>query len=232
MNISMPKIFLIAVLIGILTPVANVSAQIRRIVGKVTDNLGQPVIGAKISIKGMDNVREIDIMTDKKGDYMWLAGMQGGAFRIIVHKGGFKPAWKENIAPKTGETKMVNFQLQPGTDSKTPWDLPAKQQFAVNSANRLTVEASELMEKGDYDKAIAKLNAALAAIHALAGQSNKALNKFDDARIAYENAVKLQPQNAEYLMDLGGVLIKLGRAGEARMILNKAAELGSGSKAK
>ncbi len=230
MHISMRKFILIAVLIGFFAPVANTSAQIRRIVGKVVDDVGQPVVGATIIFKGMDNVREIDTKTDIKGNYMWLPGIQGGAFRIIVHKEGFNPTCKENIAPEVGEIKMVNFQLQPGTDFKTPWETPAKQQLAVNSISTLTMEASELMDKGNYGEANAKLNAALAAIYALVGKSKNELNQFDEARIAYENATKLQPQNADYLMDLGVVLFKLGKKGEAREIFKKVGESGSGAK--
>ena len=226
MHISTRKFLLIAVLIGFLAPAMNAQDQIRRISGKITDDKGQPVVGALIVFQGMGNtVRIMTCKTNTRGDYVYLAGLLSVTYRIIVHKEGFTPAWKGNITPEDAEAKEENFQLQPGDDFKTHWEMEYQE---ANAASSFTIAATKLMDAGKYDEAIAESNKALAALFALVGESNLRLGKLEEARVAYENAVKCQPEKPEYLANLGVILNKLGRSKEAQEMFKRAVKAGSG----
>ena len=51
------------------------------------------------------------------------------------------------------------------------------------------------------------------------------IGKLDDARVAYERAYQLDPENADYLINLGSTCLKLSDPGNALQFLNLAVEL-------
>jgi tetratricopeptide (TPR) repeat protein len=264
MHISSRKLFFFTALIGLfLASAISANAQIRRIVGKVTDDKGQPVAGAKILFQGMDVVRNIDTKTDKRGEYSWILGIQGGTFRIIVHgppNSNFKPAWREKVTPEVGEEKREDFKLEPGDDYKTPWEMTdqekqellkqgaeiEKRNKEIGAANNIIVNAKKFFEEKKYAEAIAELNKgvenfsknessaknnqALSALNAFIGQCNVQLagdppnvnqDKLEEARKAYEAAIKFDPKNSDNMMNLGVVLSKMGKNKEAQEIFEK-----------
>ncbi len=193
---------MMTVLLGFfLAPVIDANAQIRRIVGKVTDDKGQPIARARVLFQGMDVVRSIETKTDKRGEYSWILGIQGGTFRIIVHADGFEPVWREKVTPEVGESKEENFKLKPGEDYKTAWELSEKEKADLikqgeeiekknkiaGAANNIIKNSMKLMEEKKYDDAIIELNKgidqlsktssekndkALAALYAVVGECN------------------------------------------------------------
>ena len=271
MHISIRKFFMMTVLLGsFLAPVINANAQIRRIVGKVTDDKGQPIVGAKVIFQGMDIVRNIDMKTDKRGEYTYLLGIQGGTFRIIVRAAGFKPAVREKVTPEVAESKEENFKLEPGEDAKTAWEMTPKEieelkkqgqeieqkNKAIGAANNIITNSLKLIKEEKYDSAITELNKgieqfsktsseknnqAVAALYALVGECNLKLagegievkrDKLVEAQKAYEGALKYQPKNSEFMMNLGVIFTKLGENDKAQDIFNKMINESSGTSAK
>ena len=80
------------------------AAQGHSIAGKVTDEKGQPVVDAQITIQQTDSVQAPRITkTNKKGEYQYLLGLQGGIYRVIARKTGYEPQYQEHIRPDWGK---------------------------------------------------------------------------------------------------------------------------------
>ena len=122
MSISTRKVFLptvisLALLLALALPAA---AQNRAIKGKVTDEKGQPIVDAQITIQGMDMSRTLNAKTNKKGEWIYILGLQfGGSYRVIVHKAGYQPQFKPNVNPQSGEEMCGRFYTRRGTGPKT-----------------------------------------------------------------------------------------------------------------
>ncbi len=58
--------------------------------GKVTDDQGQPIVGASISIQPLDSARKYETKTDKKGQYVYM-GIAAGQYRVVARAKGFSP---------------------------------------------------------------------------------------------------------------------------------------------
>ena len=84
MHISFRKCgFIGGLLIVLLVLAMPAMAQNRLFQGKVTDDKGQPVVGAKIVIQALDGQRQYNTKTDKKGAWIYM-GIAAGDYRVVV----------------------------------------------------------------------------------------------------------------------------------------------------
>ncbi len=227
-------------------------AQIRSIKGKVTDDKDQPIAGATVKFQGQDVFREMTAKTDKKGEYTYLLGIQGGLFRIIVRAPGFQPAYKENIRPEVGEAKEENFKLLPGEDYKLPSEMTEaekedlrkrgaeqekRKQMTEAIKSNLTA-AQQLIAAGKHAEAIVELNKALERLpeepilHAAVGDAYARLGKNEESLASYQKAVQFDAKNADYLANMGVVLNAMGKTAEAQEAFKQAAAVNPGAAAK
>ncbi|MBN1446519.1 MAG: tetratricopeptide repeat protein [Bacteroidetes bacterium] len=91
--------------------------------------------------------------------------------------------------------------------------------------------ASAYDELGRYPEALAELKAVLEENASSAGAWNNIgvicgkLDRLDDARMAFEKAYRIDPSNAEHLINLGSICLKLSDPGNALQYLLLAIEL-------
>jgi tetratricopeptide (TPR) repeat protein len=227
------------------------AAQSRAIAGKVTDEKGQPVADAQITIQGTDVVRTFTTKTNKKGEFQYLLGLQGGVYRVIVRKAGYEPQYQENIRPEMGDTARVDFRLEPGQDRKLPFEMTAeeKEQFKKENEQREKRKAASaevqahfdqgkiLTNQEKYPEAVDEFNKALekdakqpGILEALAFAYSK-MGKNDEALAAFDKAIALDPNNADLLTNMGVALNKAGKVPESQEAFKKAAALNPGSAA-
>jgi len=247
------KILLSALLtIGLLSVLATSAlADNRSVTGKVTDDQGQPVADAQITIMGTDIVQNFKTKTNKKGEYTYLLGLQPGTYRVIVRKPGFQPMYVENIAPGLGEIKTVNFKLTPGQDFKlyfelTPAERKQMEQQQVQSVQKKQFSSEvkthfdqgvQLSDQSKFAEAIEEFDKALEKDPNQPGiLSRKAdcygkLGKNEDALAAYQKAIALDPNDAELYANMGILLNKMGKLTESEDAFSKAATLSPGSSA-
>jgi Tfp pilus assembly protein PilF len=221
------------------------TAQNRAIGGKVTDEKGQPVADAQISIQGIDDDVNRSTKTNKKGEYLYLLGIQAVRFRVVVRKAGFEPQYQDNVKPELGETTKVDFQLKAGQDQKFPFEMSEaekaqlKQQSAQGEKRKqLSAELKahfdsgiQLMEQGKFADAEAEFQKILEKDPKQPGVLSRLADalakqgKNEEALAIYEKAIVLSPANAELFGSMGVVLSKMGKAAESQEAFKKAASL-------
>ena len=235
--------FLISIMPGV--------AQSRVIKGKVVDDKGQPVVGAEITIQGMDVYRNFRVKTDKKGQYFYLLGIQTGGYRVIARAQGFQPEYKEGIRPQLSEEAEVNFTLNPGADHKLPFEMTdaerveaQKKYEEAKKRQQLSgeIQASfklgvQLTDEGKYDDAILEFNKALEklpdepVLYAALANAQAKLGKNDQALASYEKAISLNPKDPQLYTSLGVFLNTIGKTAESQAAFKKASELDPASAA-
>jgi len=223
----------------------NLAAQNRTFKGTVTDEKGQPVEGAKVTIDGQNIVMHFETKTNKKGEYVYLMGLQAGNFRIVVRKEGFQPAFKENLQPPLGEPLVTDFTLKSGADYSLPWEMTdeekeiylkqaeqaQKRKELEGEIKAVFEEGKTLAEAGDHAQAIEAFKKALEmapdepVIFAAIAKAQSDLGQNEEALISYQKAMEGDSYNPDLHMNLGVVLNALGRVDEAREAFKKSAEL-------
>ena len=254
MSISIRKSFLlIAISIALLLTMAlPAAAQSRSIKGKVTDTDGNPIPDAKIIIQGTDIARSLETKTNKKGEYMYLLGLQVATYRVIARKEGYQPDYKENIRPELGEEAEVDFTLTKGEDYKLPFEMTPeeiqkykeqleeqKKKMKFSSAVREHFNAGvEFSNNGMHAEALDEFKKAYEldpeqpAILGRMADAYAQLGQDDEALANYKKAIELSPEDPNLYTNMGVVLSKMGKTAESQEAFKKAAEMNPGSAAK
>jgi tetratricopeptide (TPR) repeat protein len=223
-------------------------AQNRIIKGKVTNDKGEPVVGAQIVIMGQDVKREYTVKTDKKGEYFYM-GIPYGQYRVVCRAQGYQPDFVQGIQPSISEERTADFHLTPGPDRKLPFEMSAqeierlKQEQAKAEkakASSAEVKASfdnglKLAQEGKYAEAIAEYKKALEkdpeqpyVIANMADALSKN-NQNDEALAAYQRAIALKPDDAAMYTNMGVLLGKMGKVAESQEAFKKAASVNPGA---
>ena len=101
----------------------------------------------------------------------------------------------------------------------------------IPSADDHMERGMEYYERGEYDEAVAKFQAAIelepddAGTHRNLGTAYLEQGKYEEAAAAYEKAIELDPDFGEAYGDLAGAYVNLGRLSEAIAAGEKAIEL-------
>ena len=245
MHISSRKISFFVISLFLLALAAPVMAQNRIIQGKVTDDKGQPVVGAQISIQALDSkTRVYPTKTDKKGAYIYM-GIPAGAYRVVVRAPGFQPNYKQPIQATIQDAAVADFQLTPGTDGKLPFEMSAeeieqmkkdaakeeKRKQSSTEVQALFDAGLKLAGEGKHEEAVAEFKKALekdpeqANIMGNMAESYSKLDKNDEALEVYKKAVTIAPDNAALFTNMGVLLSKMGKNTESQEAFKKAAAL-------
>ncbi len=163
--------------------------------GRVTDQEGNPVASAKITLHlpRRPDAGPPPITTDEKGRWSFL-GLTGGPWTVVIQAEGYKDSEGTFQVDEFNPTKPLVVQLE-----KNPFD-------AVQ-------QGQDLIDQGKYDEARAKFQKVLpdmdahqqAQIHALIGTTYYEQKNYAQARTEYETAVPGLEENEKT-----GVLLRLG----------------------
>jgi len=221
------------------------AAQNRAIEGTVTDDQGQPLADVNITIHGLDNPRKLEVKTDKKGNYLYLLGLQSGNYRVVARKEGFQPVKEENVKPELRETLRVDFEMTPGPDRKFPFEMSPEEQKEYmkqyESRKKYEQYASEVKEHFDagmgmmkekkYEEALVEFNAALAldpeqpGVLAQSADAYKNLGKYEEALASIDKSIQFDPGNGNLYSNKGDILSKMGKTKESQEAFQKATDM-------
>lgn len=224
-------------------------AQNRVIKGKVTNEKGEPVVGASIKIQGTDVKREYTTKTDKKGEYIYM-GIPFGEYRIIVRAQGFTPDYAQGVKPTIASESEISFQLKPGqADAKLPFEMSqeemAKLKEDVQKAEKQKQASAEvkaffdvglqLAQQGKYAEAVEQYDKALEKdneqpyIHAQKADALSKSDKMPQALEEYQKAIALKPDDGAMYTNMGVLLGKMGKVAESQEAFKKAASINPGA---
>ena len=203
--------------------------------GVVTDDKGQPVEGAKVTIEMNGGTgRKYEAKTNKKGEYIQI-GVGSGPYKVSAESGkmGSAPA---NVQVRANATAEANLQLTGASASA------AKEAQAKNAAvTKLFDDAVALSNQQQHDAAIAKFQEAIAALPNCSqcytniglSYSQKAVTDKGDAQkadwasaeTAFKKAIEIKADDATAYVSLAAMYINTGRQSDARPLLEKAITL-------
>ena len=167
-----------------------------RVEGSVKNEKGEPIAGARVSLRWQGHTDGPDLTTDKKGHWAFL-GLVGGAWNIDFEAPGYVTKQISVQLKEAERNPLIEVQLQP-----VPQSQPAREEHLVGG-KKVSKEAAEAIEKG---------NAAMEA------------KNYTEAREAYTRAASELPDNAALLMRIAAAYYGEGKTEEAVRYAHQAAE--------
>jgi Flp pilus assembly protein TadD len=219
------RISLLAILLTAAFPLAAL-AQTGMIKGKVVGPDGKPLSGVAITIEFLDGInRKHEAKTDRRGEFIQI-GLPSGGYKVTAtHEKLGSQTFDTRV--RVGQTAEVNFSLAPG---------------AGGGADPKAAELKKLFEEGvaaskanDYDGAIAKFEAAAAAVpncydcYYNIGVAYTQKKDPAQAEAAWKKAIELKPDYAEAMSALSTLYNNQKRFDEAAAMSAKASAAGSGA---
>lgn len=202
--------------------------------GRVHMPSGQAASGKtiKINLESVSAFGSMSTVADQDGVFRFT-GLSAGDYTVVVDAGPEFEKVREPVsiyreASAGGRTVQVAIQLYPKVDSSNPM-------FANIPQNALSLyqKGSAAARKGDAKAAVESLSAAVAAHPnfpiALSelGSQYLILKQWEKAGQAFEQLLKLKPEDATAHLNLGIVAFNQKKMDEAETHLRKALELKS-----
>jgi tetratricopeptide (TPR) repeat protein len=191
--------------------------------GKITDTMGQPVAGAKITIEFVGSGRKFETKSEKDGTYLQV-GLIQGQYMITAEKEG---------VGKVTRTVMIRGARRNNIDVVIAKDAgAATADPKLIEANRIINEGVTLSQAGSQDEAIAKFNEALVLNPKCfdcfynIGAASAQKKDYDKAIEAYNKSIEIKP-TAEAYNGLANVYNAQRKFDEATAASKKASELAS-----
>jgi tetratricopeptide (TPR) repeat protein len=223
-----------AVAVGLAIVAAPVFAQTGQIKGKVVDQQGNPVDGAKITLYNQNTNRTLETKTNKKGEYIQV-GLSPAKYKVTASKGDLNQVKEVDVHL---EMANLDFSLAPGGGgggAPASKEEAAKAKAKADAMNKAFADGVELSNAGKNDEAIAKFNEVIATLpncaecYANIGTVQTKAKKYDEAEAAYKKAIELKPDFGEAYNGLANLYNAEKKFDEAAEASKKAMELAGGA---
>jgi tetratricopeptide (TPR) repeat protein len=202
-----------AAVLGLALAAAPSSAQqVGQIKGKVVDAQNKPIEGAKIVIAMVDGAsRKLEIKSKKGGDFLQI-GLMPGNYKVTAEKDGMSQEFSFHVS--IGETKEVNFMLQPGGQAAggpMTKEEAAKQAARVEGIKAKFAEGATLSNDGKYDEAIAKFQEVLVDVpkctecYLNIGSVYAQKKEYDKSEESYRKVLELNPDSVDAYLGLATI---------------------------
>lgn len=244
------KVFPAAILTAILLFIPSFSlAQNTVIKGIITDEEGNPLEGAEITLVDPTRGLKFHLQSDKKGKFIKV-GIPSAVYMVTVELEGYFPlqsqtrismGFIENIEIKL---KKIPRSLEGDKDLDEGASLFKEEKYdeAIASFKRIIEKfptnyegyynlGLSYMKKDDYDQAVAalekatELNPDALVAHFALGECYFAKEESEKATDCFSRAIALEPENPLAYYNLGIVYYKLDKNGKALASFEKAIEL-------
>jgi tetratricopeptide (TPR) repeat protein len=193
--------------------------------GTVTDDKGQPVDGAKVTLEMVGGTgRKFETKTNKKGEYIQI-GLASGQYKVVAEKDklGSAPA---TVGVRANTTQEANLTLALASAAAT------KEAQAKNAAiTKVFDEGVQLSNSGQHEQAIAKFQEAIGIIPTCYNCYNNIafsysqLKDFAKAEEAYKKSIEVKPDDAAAYVGLAGIYFNTGKAADAKPLVEKAVSI-------
>ena len=166
-----------------------------RVEGSVKNDKGEPIVGARVSLRWKAHTDGPDLTTDKKGKWSIL-GIVGGSWNIDFQADGYVTKQISADLKEAERNPPIDVQLQRAQP------VAAKEETLLGG-KKISPETAEAIDKG---------NAAMSA------------RNFAEARAEYLKALPEVPDNPSLLMHLAGAYYGEGNSDEAVKYARKVVE--------
>ena len=191
--------------------------------GKITDAMGQPVAGAKITIEFVGSGRKFETKSEKDGTYLQV-GLIQGQYMITAEKEGVGKVTR-TIMIRGARRNNVDVVIAAGAGAATA-------DPKLIEANKIINEGVTLSQAGSQDEAIAMFNEALALNKKCfdcffnIGAASAQKKDYDKAIEAYNKSIEIKPTPEAY-NGLANVYNAQRKFDDATAASKKATELAS-----
>jgi tetratricopeptide (TPR) repeat protein len=206
------------------------SAQYGSVRGKVKDDKGEPVVGAKITLQAQGREhRTFETETDKKGEYIRI-GLRSGAYRITATKEGYQGTYQDSRVRLGESTEVPDLVLRPmaAVTQEAAEEQFAKLKAPFEAAVKLTQAEKWPEAKAAFEKLLEE-NPDLPEANYNLGYVLTRLEDWEGARVAVEKALEDRPDYGEAKMLLARIYRKLGQGEKADTLLAEAAASDEGN---
>jgi len=196
--------------------------------GRVLDEKGQPIEGAKITIESKDPGvnRTFTVTSNKKGEFAQI-GMPPGQYKVTAEKEKLG-AQSFDLRVRLGDPTEVKFLLAPGMT------VASKEQQQKAAAVQAAFDAGVTASRAnDYDTAIAKFQEAIGLLpncfdcYYNIGQANTQKKDYAKAEEAFKKAIELKADYADAYNGLATIYNAQKKFDEAAAASQKAIEVGA-----
>jgi tetratricopeptide (TPR) repeat protein len=225
---------IVAMAIAVAIVAAPASAQTGQVKGKVVDDKGQPVEGAKITLLNQQTNRSLETKTNKKGEYIQV-GLSPGKYRITAAKDALSDTVDVDIRLEMATHDFTLGAGRGGGGGAVSKEEMAKAKAKAEAATKSFNEGVALSNEGKGDEAIAKFNEVIAAMpncaecYANIGTVYTRGKKYDEAEAAYKKAIEVKPDFAEAYNGLANLYNATKKFEQAAEASKKAMELSGGA---
>ena len=165
-----------------------------RVEGSVKNEKGEPISGAKVSLRWKAHTDGVDVTTDKRGKWAVL-GLVGGPWNVDFEAPGYVNKQISVQLKEAERNPPIDIQLQPAQ--------PAAHEEILIGGKKISKEAADAIDKG---------NAAMSS------------KDFGVARAEYLKALAEAPDNAPLLMRIAAAYYGEGNVNEAVVYARKVVE--------
>ena len=218
-------LFTVALIASLAVAVPAFAQSTGMVKGVVTDDKGQPVDGAKITLEMVGGTgRKFETKTNKKGEYIQI-GLASGQYKVTAEKDklGSAPA---TVGVRANTTQEANLTLAMASAAAT------KEAQAKNAAiTKVFDEGVQLSNGGQHEQAIAKFQEAISIIPTCYNCYNNIafsytqLKDFAKAEEAYKKSMEVKPDDAAAYVGLAGIYFNTGKAADAKPLVEKAVSI-------
>jgi tetratricopeptide (TPR) repeat protein len=196
--------------------------------GRVLDEKGQPIDGAKITIESKDPGvnRTFTVTSNKRGEFAQI-GLPPGQYKVTAEKDKLG-AQSFDMRVRLGEPTEVKFVLAPGMT------VASKEQQQKATAVQAAFDAGVAASRAnDYDTAIAKFQEAIGLLpncfdcYYNIGQANTQKKDYVKAEEAFKKAIELKADYVDAYNGLATIYNAQKKFDEAAAASQKAVEVGA-----
>ena len=228
---------------GLAAPVwSQVTATVR---GKVTEESGQPIVGAVVEYLNLDTGRKYSLDTDKKGEYFSL-GVTSGMYKVSFYRNkeeqkAGRPLLFFNKVEVTlaKEVNVLDLDMakeraasgsQMSAEQKRQQEEVQKENVKIKGLNEMLAQAAAASDAGNFDQAVQILTQATQAdatrdlLWFKLADAQLGAKQYGPAVDSYQKAIAIKPTGA-YYNNLGQAQVKSGKVEDAVASYSKAAEL-------
>jgi cytochrome c-type biogenesis protein CcmH/NrfG len=205
-------------------PAVTASAQTGAARGKVVDEQGQPIEGAKVELDYKGGVtRKFETKTNKKGEFTQV-GLQSGLYDITVTKEGYQPGLTGSRISLGDPTYLKDIQLKKGGAGAASG--------AAGDGGAAALQASfkaalELTQAGKLDEAEAAYKDLLTKvpsipeIHYNLAYVYSQKKDWTNAEASFKKALELKPDYSDALTSLARMYQESGQQDKAMAIMSQ-----------